>query len=61
MLFGTPCFRECGLVSIARPATQPDLPRRAGHSRDKVITANYSTMFFFFEDVRRESHGDAVA
>ena len=37
-LFGTPCFGGCGLVSIARAATLPDLPRRARHSRDEEIT-----------------------
>ena len=28
----------CGLVSNARAATQPDLPRRARHSRDEKVT-----------------------
>ena len=33
--FGTPCFRGCGPVNIARAAIQPDLPRRARHARER--------------------------
>ena len=44
MLFGSPCFRVCGLASIARAAPQRNLPRRARHSRDKEVAAKMSTM-----------------